>query len=213
MALYVPAGSGKSASRYRALTQPLNVFECVAEIKNGREIHRFKDLKADDGCLQGSSANPMRSVLALFLADFFGAVLKEPMPDEAMFELLHDTSRMVATGLDAHLANLHLATMIRVLHILGIDPDVSTARDGSFLDMAEGVWVKNITEYNRYCLSVDDSRHAALLSRMTARNQHLYRFTRHQRNEVLDRLIKYFTLHGYGRMELASLPVLRELFD
>lgn len=213
LALYVPAGNGRSASRYRALTQPMSVFECVAEIKGGREIHRFKDIKADDGCLQGAVADPVRSVLSLFLADFFASVLKEPLPDEAMFELLRTASRNIAGLPSSRLSNLHIATLVTALRILGIEPDTSTVGEGRFFDMGEGLWTDNIADYNRYCLSLEESAFVALLARMTHSNQHLFRFSRQQRNDIVEGILKYFSLHGFGKLELASLPVLRELFD
>lgn len=38
MSLAVPAGKGKSAARFRALTMPMAVFECQADVRPGREI-------------------------------------------------------------------------------------------------------------------------------------------------------------------------------
>lgn len=212
ISLLVPAGKGKTASRYRALTMPMAVFECQADIKPGREIHPFRDLKLDTDCLQSDFANPVRSVLAVFLADFFISVLKEPVPDNPMFSLLRQTSVLLWNCEPSAIANLHILTLIRTAEILGIFPDISTWRPGYCFNMTEGIWVNDIFRDSKNILDVKTSHYARHLLKMDVTNFIYFRFNRKQRQQILELMLKYFASHGFTRDTMSSMDILKELF-
>ena len=211
VSLLVPAGGGRGAARIRALTMPMGVLECVVDLKAGRDIYPFKDLTADASCLQGDYGHPVRGVLGFFLADFFYQTLKEPMADAEAFGLVRDTSRLLWTGPERGLANLHLLTMVRAATVYGIRPDTTTAAPGRFFDMAAGVWHNDVTLYGRHCLNAERSEAAQTLLRITPHNYHLFRFNRTQRAEAVDTMVEYFRLHGFERLDSDVVKVLGEL--
>ena len=43
-------------------------------------------------------------------------------------------------------------------------------------------------------------------------NMHLFRFSRRERNEALDLILEYYSLHYTSLTSLRSLDILRELF-
>ena len=49
--------------------------------------------------------------------------------------------------------------------------------------------------------------------RMSASNMHLFRFSRVQRNNVIEVLLRFYTLHIPDFHALKSWDVLREVFD
>jgi DNA repair protein RecO (recombination protein O) len=51
------------------------------------------------------------------------------------------------------------------------------------------------------------------LLRMNFANLHLYRFSRGERNIILDRIITYYSIHLSGMGQLSSPAVLHALFD
>ena len=212
VALLVPAGQGKAASRYRALTMPMSVFECQAMMTPGREIFPFKDLRPDPQCLQGDFSNPVRRALAFFLSEFFNATLREPIGDEAMFHLIRDTARRLATDSPNRLANLHLLTLVRVGRLLGLEPDASTYSPGRAFDMREGRWSGELGIESSDALYAESARAAYALTRMTPDNYGRYRFNRRQRTETLEKTLAYLAIHGVGKSELTSLDVVRDLF-
>lgn len=212
VSLLVPAGAGRGATRCRALTMPMAMFECVVDMKPGRDIHPFKDLRADPECLQGDYWHPLRSVLSFFLADFFYQTLKEPVPDRAAYELVRHTALLLWNAPERGLANLHLLALVSASRVFGVFPDVSTAAAGRFLDMAAGVWHSDVSAYGRHCLNAVQSAAALRLLRMSARNYHLYRFSRGERNEALDLMMEYLRLHGFERLNPEAAGVLRQLF-
>ena len=214
MALLLPMSAGAAAARQRALTMPMAEFECLVDVRSSREVHRFKEIKPLIAGSHSDGYNPVRNVQAFFLADFFGTVLREPEPDANIYRLVSETAAAISVTDGLRLANLHILAMIRAMRLLGVEPDAGTFSRGSFFDMMQGEWRRDITAFNsNYCLDAEKSANAALLARMTAANYHLYRFTRRQRREVVEGMLRYFSLHGFGSMDLSSREVLFELFD
>lgn len=213
LSLLVPAGNGKSAARYRALTMPMAAFECVASIKPAREIHPFKDLKPLPLSLQGDLSHPVKSVMAFFLADFFTSVLREPFAEEAMFRLLSELARLLWTLNAARLTNLHILALLRTLDIMGISPDITTFDEKRRFNLTEGVWTRELVACaDNKLLDTSESVFLFKLMKMNELNFHFFKFNRDERNLIVDYIIKYLELHGVGKLRLTSLDVLREIF-
>lgn len=213
ISLLTPGGTSKVATRCRALTMPMSAFECIADIRTNRDIYPFKDLRADETIvISVDYANPARNVVAIFLADFFNHTLLEPVADGKMFDLLHRATMSLNSVTSDAFANLHLAVMVEALEVLGIMPDVTTAIPGAFFSISEGVWIHDISAFNDSCLDLRESAAAKQLLRMTLRNRHKFRFSREDRNRMLDRMLEYFRVHGFPNLELPSLNILREIF-
>lgn len=208
--LLVPAGAGKAANRNRALLMPLSRFECVAEIKPGRDIHPFHGLMAL-GNPAGMACNPVKQAMAMFVADLLTAILREPMTDELLYGFLTEAVDELAKAGGRGVANFHLALLMRMQRFLGIEPDYSTYRAGALMDLQEGRFVMTPPLKGEY-LSREEALVAARLGRLTFGNMHGARLSRDARNEILDRLLKYYTIHGYRIEGLGSLDVLRTLF-
>lgn len=218
LSLAVPAGKGKSAARFRALTMPMAVFECQADLRPGREIVNARDVR---GIILPPSGSPIATVIALFMADFLGALLREPQADAPLFAFLVRSAEELAAGAlpgvaGAHasrqLPNFHIAFMMRLQRFMGIEPDWSTYTPGAVFDMAAGVFRTLPPPHPRY-LNPEESTAAWRLSRMTTANCHRFRFSRFDRNRILDGLLSYYRLHFPTLGSLPSTDILRQLFS
>lgn len=218
LSLAVPAGNGKSAARFRALTMPMAVFECQADLRPGREIVNARDVR---GIILPPSGSPIATVVALFMADFLGALLREPQADAPLFAFLLRSAEALAAGAllgeaGAHasrqLPNFHIAFMMRLQRFMGIEPDWSTYTPGAVFDMAAGVFRTLPPPHPRY-LNPEESTAAWRLSRMTTANCHRFRFSRFDRNRILDGLLSYYRLHFPTLGSLPSTDILRQLFS
>lgn len=212
LALLIPATAGKKASRYRALTMPLSMFECVATITSGRDVHPIRDLKPESESLKRDYNDPLKSTVSFFLAEFFASILREPVADVPVYELLRSTVEKLSQCSDKETANIHILTLVRTASVLGIEPDISTVREGSYFDMAEGVWRTDLSGVSSSCLLREKAVQAHLIARMNQNNFSKYKFNRNQRNETIDLIIKYFSLHGFGKPDLPALDILRDIF-
>ncbi len=64
VSLLVGSGNGREAMRRRALTQPLGVLECVADVVPGRDIHRVAEMRPLHP-LSALRANPVKCGVAM----------------------------------------------------------------------------------------------------------------------------------------------------
>lgn len=218
MSLSVPAGKGKGAARFRALTMPMAVFECQADVRPGREIVTARDVR---GITLPPAGSPVATMQAMFLADLLGSLLREPMADLPLFSFLAETSGRLAESALANelshraarrLPNFHLAFLIRLERFMGIEPDWSTYTPGAVFDMAGGVF-RHLPPSHPHYLNAPEAATAHALRRMTMANCHIFRFSQADRNTILDRLLGYYRLHYPNLGSLTSTDILRSIFS
>lgn len=216
MSFLVPAGSGRAAGRLRALLMPMGRFECVADIRPGRDIHPVRDVRA---VVLPPVSDPLRSTLALFVADLLSVLLKEPVADPLLFDFVEDALRRLegsgkyADALRGNgLLNFHICFMIRLTRFLGIEPDWQTYSPGAVFDLSDGIF-RHFPPSHRNYLPPGESETAAQLGRMNFRNLGLYRFSRFERNTILDRILLYYRSHYPSVGEPPSLSILRMMAD
>lgn len=206
----LPAGSGREAARRRALMMPLGTFECVADIRHGQDIYIMKEPKADI-ISHGIHSNPIKSALALFIAELLSVILRESQEDKALYLFLRQSIERLNDATEG-VANFHLCFLYRLGRFIGIEPDVSTYQYGRIFDMVDGVFRVTAPLHSQY-LGHQEAAVVALLSRMTFDNMHRFRLSRENRNQMLDVILEYYTIHCASLASLKSIDVLRSLFD
>lgn len=206
----IPAGQGREASRRRALLMPLGMVECMAEMKPGRDIHIMLEPRAIHP-LPGLRSNPMKAAVAMFLAEVLAAVTREGAPDETMFRFV-EASVMALDALPAaEVANFHICFLFGLGCLMGIEPDVEGYSQGMIFDMIDGRFRSTAPIHGDF-LDPQESQALVTLSRITYANMHAFRLTRHQRNRLLDGILRYFSIHLSQLGQLRTLDVLRTLF-
>ena len=210
VAFAITAGSGREASRRRALLMPLGLLECVADMKPGREIHTMRDPRALRP-LHGLRMHPVKSAVAMFIAEVLAVILREGPADEGMFDYVARSVVALDVMEGAGVANFHICFMVGLSRVLGIEPDTADYQEGMVFDMAGGHFRLTPPLHSHY-LDAARSRMVVELLRMNLTNLHLYKMNRMQRNEMLDTILEYFSLHYTALSSLRSLDVVRDLF-
>ena len=188
-ASYLVARSrGKKSSVSKALFMPLSVVEMEVEHLNKRDLHRIRETK-----------------LCLF------RVVKETEPDPRLFEYLFESIQLLELS-DKGVANFHLVFLLRLLHYLGIYPNVESYVAGSCFDMLNGVFVDRIPMHRHY-LNRQESVVFVRLLKIGFENMSLYSFSRQDRVSVINRILEYYRLHLPDFPEIKSLSVMQSLFD
>lgn len=210
VAFAIPAGAGREALRRRALLMPLALVECVADIRPGREVMIMHEPRAEEP-LTSLRTNPVKSSLVMFIAEVLGVVLRDGPPDELSYAYIHNAVKLLDRLPTGSVANFHLMFLYGLGRFLGIEPDVSGYRQGMVFDMLDGRFRLSAPMHRHYLDPVQSGAVVAL-SRMNPANMHLFKMTRHERNQLLDGILQYYSLHYTGLQSLRSLDVLRELF-
>lgn len=193
----------------RNLFQPLTICEITAEQRNMtampliREVHvavPYTTLIVD----------PVKASVAFFLAEFLVQVSRAEQPDDSFFDFVEKSLQWFDVATEAT-ANFHIMFLVQVSHFLGFHPNMEDYYDNACFDMRQACFCVGIPSHKDFLLP-EDARRLALLVRMTPANMHLYKFSRTDRNRVVEQLLKFYSLHIPGFKEMKSWEVLQVLF-
>lgn len=206
----VSRSRGKKTTVSKALFMPLSVMEMEVEHLNKRDLHRIRETKL---CypLTELFCDPVKNVLALFLAEVLFRVVKDTEPDPRLFNYLYESIRLLEYT-EKGVANFHLVFLLHLLHYLGIYPNAESYVPGSYFDMQNGVFVDRIPAHRHY-LDREESFFFARLLKISFENMSLYSFSRQDRVKVINRIVEYYHLHLPEFPEIKSLSVMQSLFD
>lgn len=206
----IPSGAGKGASRRRALLMPMSMVEGIADMNPTRELGRLSQIRPLE-VLHGIAANPVKSAISLLMADLLGAALRQGQADEAMWEYIAESLRVLDMLSPSSAANFHLVFIYGLGRMAGIEPDISTYTPGACFDLREGRF-RPVLPLHGDVLTGREAEAVRLLSRLNYRNMGRVRLSRADRNAILDGMLHYMTIHYVPVDRLRSLDIVRELF-
>ncbi len=209
LALLLPAGNSRGAARMRALSMPLGRFNCIADIRPGRDIHTMRDVRP---VYPSPFLSPAKGATSLFIADVLSSLLREPQQDVHLYDFVAYATQRLTDASGTEYANFHICFMLRLQHFLGIEPDWGTFSEGRIFDLADGIFRPTPPIHGRF-LPTEEAAEAYRLRRMNFRSSRLFAMSRSDRNRVLDRLLQYYRIHFPGLGTINSLEVLRSMFD
>ena len=191
------------------LFQPLSILELNIDvskrglnyIREAQTVFPFSSLPFD----------PLKLSVALFLAEYLSKVLREEAQNLPLFAYLENSIQWL-DGANEVPANFHLVFLMRLSRFLGLYPNLDNYHEGDFFDLENGCFVSS-QPFHGQLVQGQQAKHILTLMRMNYETMHLFRMSRTDRNEILDVLLKYYSIHIPGSADLKSLPVLKELFD
>lgn len=207
----LPAGVSRESRRRRALTQPMVLFEAVADIRPGRDIHTMKELSPMPGS-PVMTLSPIRMAVASLIAEALDLLLRRSSVDDAMTDFLFDSAVFFGEAEDQAAGNFTLSFLYHLMYYLGIAPDVDEYRPGRYFDLKEGRFTTSLPMHADI-LTAEDTRAAVVLARVPLRRSGLIKMPRFERRRALDLLLHYYSLHLLSLDGLKSLTVLRQIFD
>lgn len=210
MAAAVHLGKSAEARRRRAMLAPLSLIEAVSSPSRRGNLVTLSDITLSPGGV--SSGGAVRSIISAFLADFLCAVLREGQPDIHLFDFISDAVRSLSGATGTTLANFHLYFLYRLGRYLGIEPDMATYRRGRYLDMREGTFCTSPPSHRDY-IDGESTSLIHALSRANMRSLGLIKLNRMQRNQILDAMLAYYTMHHTPVQRLTSLQIARDLLQ
>lgn len=206
----VARNRGKKTNVSKALFMPLSVIEMDVEHFNNRDLHKIRETKL---CypLTELFCNPVKNMLALFLAEVLFRVVKETEPDPRLFEYLCESIQLLEFS-ERGVANFHLVFLLHLLHYMGIYPNAESFKTGGYFDMLNGEFVDHIPMH-RHFLNREESAVFGRLLKISFENMSLFSFSRQDRVGIINRILEYYRLHLPDFPEIKSLSVMQSLFD
>lgn len=200
----------RKAGKHNILFQPMFILDLEMQYKASREMQVLKEFSVSYAPYDIHS-NIKKSCVALFLSEVLTSVLKEESPFEDMFDYIEDAI-IYFDSCKENYANFHIAFLAGLSSFLGFEPSLRTGSDDTYFDMKNGVFVpvpplqghfatKEVSEIlaGFFSASYDTSGSISLTGAL--------------RNEVLETLVKYYSLHLPGLKKINSLEVLKEVFS
>ncbi|MDR1122061.1 MAG: DNA repair protein RecO [Dysgonamonadaceae bacterium] len=201
---------GKKTAVSTVIFHPFAVLELEVDHQHLREIQRIREARPSM-ILTSIPFDPVKMPVVMFLAEFMFKVVKDVQANSLLFDFV---SRSIAVFdlLETGIANFHLVFMIKLSRFLGFYPNGEGYTVGMFFDMQHGMFVRNQPNHP-FFLPPDDSKVFRLLLRMNYENMHIYAFSRHDRMNIIRKILDYYKVHFSSLTELKSLEVLQMLFD
>lgn len=204
-----PAGTGKTAKLRNASLMNLSVISADINFNPTREL-QFLGRFQREFLWKDIYFNPVKSSIALFIAEFVNNYSRQLGPDPALWDYVLQSVKMLDDGRGSQ-ANFHLGFLTGFMEFAGIRPDLSEWREDAWFDMRGGT-MTILTPTHNDVLIPADARIILLLSRLNIRTAPVFRFNSGQRRQLLQGLLRYYSLHFPGMANLKSPEILSELF-
>lgn len=209
VAVLSAAGNSKTARVRNASLMPLSVISSDVNFSASRELQYLGTFQREK-LWKDMYFNPVKSAICLFLAEFLNTYVRQSGPDDALWDFCIRAIESLDNA-GAGLANYHLAFLIEFLVYAGIRPDLSEYRADSWFDMRGGTMTA-LPPAHRDSVAPGRVMLLPLLARMNLRTARYFRFNGAQRRELLEWLLRYYSLHFPGMAGLRSPEILGEVF-
>jgi len=200
----------KNSGKHNVLFQPISILEMAIYFKESREMQIMKDFSASYTPADIYS-DIRKSSVALFLGEVLTTVLREESPNIALFDFLED-SIIYFDNCREKFANFHLAFLAGLSSYLGFEPGKTETHSDKYFDMLNGKFIPYPPAHCNYA-TPEISCILSSLFTSSYENADKIILTGALRNEVLETLMKYFSIHLPGLKKINSLAVLKEVFS
>ena len=207
----VSVARNKRVARTISLWQPLSMVAFTADIRpntgklpkpaDAHTYYNYADIPF----------SPIKSTLALFLAEFLCAALREEKENPPLYRYLESSLQwldMVENPVS--MANFHLVFLMHLSRFIGIYPNLQTP--DHYFNLVSGCYCSRPPLHSHF-LKHEEAQSLPTLFRMDYPTIHIFRFSRSARQRILHVLNEYYRLHIPKFPELKSLEVLNELYS
>lgn len=200
----------KKSGKHNILFQPMFILDLELYYKGNRGLQALKEFSVSYSP-SDIYTNIKKSCVAIFLGEVLYNVLKEESPHVELFDFIEE-SIIYFDGNRTGFANFHIAFLAGLSSFLGFEPGPRMNPDDLYFDMLNGVFVQVPPVHGNYANSEISGILSAFFS--TSYNSiDKIALTGSMRNEILDTLVKYYSLHLPGLKNIKSLEVLKEVFS
>jgi len=200
----------RKAGKHNILFQPMFILDLEMTYKASREMQTLKEFSVSFTPFDIYS-NIKKSCVAIFLGEVLTSVLKEESLHEELFDYIEESIIYFENCKEGY-ANFHISFLAGLSSFLGFEPGSRTDSNDSFFDMTNGVFVPIPPVHGNYANEEVSNILAAFFVASYDNAMHII-LTGVQRNEVLETLVRYYSLHLPGLKKINSLEVLKEVFS
>lgn len=191
-----------------AIVQTLSQLHLVYYSKSKGDLKRIKEASVSESYAH-LHFDPVKSSLAMFLAEVLAHVLHEEEANYSLFDFL-STSLLELDAMEKGLGSFHLLFLYRLTHHLGFAPEVPGA--GVYFDLMNGVYETHGPVHPHY-LAPEETQLWKNLHGLAKAGEQTNPLARKARESLLTALLEYYRLHLKDFGTLRSLKILKELLS
>jgi DNA repair protein RecO (recombination protein O) len=200
----------KKRGRQNVFFQPFYIHDLNIYFKESRGIQSIKEFSASYSP-SGIYSDVRKSCVAIFLGEVLTSIMREETAHEELFDFIEEGIIYFDTSTEGY-ANFHIAFLAGLSSWLGFEPGLKTEEDQKYFDMLNGVFVSAPPLHGNY-VNPEISEILALFFSTSYEKSNEIALTGVIRNEVLDTILKYYSIHLPGLKKIKSLEVLKEVFS
>ncbi len=198
--------SRKKGKLKTAFFQPLTQLLLVANHNNKGHLNSIKEV----GIIhhyQSLQTDIIKQSITLFLSEILLSVLREEEANEALYHYLE----IALIWLDTHskVSNFHLLFLLNLTKYLGFYPENN--RSLNYFDLVEGKFLQN--PKSNFFISTPQINYLKALLGTNFDALPSIDFNATQRQEILEVIIQYISLHLHTFKKPKSLAILHSLFN
>jgi len=200
----------KKTGKHNILFQPMFIHELEIYYKEKRDMQILKEFSVSFTPYDIYSSIKKTSV-AIFLGEVLSSVLKEESAHVEMFDFIEE-SIIYFDKCKEGFANFHIAFLTGLSSFLGFEPGRRLEKKNIFFDMVNGIFVPVPPVHGNYANEAITSILAEFFI-ASYDSVHQISLTGQMRNDILETLVRYYSLHLPGLKKIRSLEVLKEVFS
>lgn len=199
----------KKSGKHNVLLQAMSVLELEYYHKESRSVHLLKEfnvfyLPAD------IYSDVKKSSIAVFLGEVLTSVLREESPNYELYSFIEESIKYLDVS-KTGFSNFHLSFLIGLCSYLGFEPGARNSSSDKYFDMLNGSFVPYLPGHQDFAGIEISEILASFLSGSFEKAGDIP-LTGKLRNEVLETILRYYSIHLPGLKKINSLEVLKEIF-
>jgi len=200
----------RKTGKHAILFQPMFILDLELYYKQTREMQSLKEFSVSFTPYNIYS-NIKKSCVAIFLGEILTSVLKEESPHEEMFDFIEE-SIIYFEQCKEGFANFHIAFLAGLSSFLGFEPGQRLEKENIFFDMVNGIFVPIPPVHGNYA-NEEITNILADFFMASYDSIDKISLTGKMRNDVLETIVRFYSLHLPGLKKIKSLDVLKEVFS
>jgi DNA repair protein RecO (recombination protein O) len=209
-ALMIRGLRNKKRGRQNVFFQPLFIHDLIIYYKESRGIQSIKEFSSAYSP-SGIYSDIRKSCVALFLGEVLTSILREEAAHEGLYDFIEEAIVYFDKSTNGY-ANFHVAFLAGLISWLGFEPGLKTDENQKYFDMLNGVFVSVPPSHGNFA-NHEISEILGLLFSTSYEKSSEIALTGVLRNEILDTILKYYSIHLPGLKKIRSLEVLKEVFS
>ncbi len=199
----------KKSKLHPNILQSLSIINIEAYIKSGRDISLVKEASSATIFIH-FPYDIKKSAQAMFLAEVLSKCLKEEVSNRPLFSFIRNSVEYFDL-IESGSANFHIYFLLKLSKHLGFLPSAKMNPDELVFDMKEGIYKDHFPDH----LDFIDETNSELLDVILNNNYDQLsgiELNQTRRNELLNYILRFYSLHIDGVSTLRSFEILKEIF-